>query len=85
MVSDVRALKNNIWKFYIYKILRNIVFFVPIIVLFWQENGLSMTEVMVLQSFFALAIVFLEVPTGYFADVFGRKRSLILAGIGIIF
>lgn len=36
---------------------------------------------MVLQSAYAIATVVLEVPTGYFADVFGRRKTLILAAI----
>jgi len=50
-------------------------------VLFWQNNGLTLTEVMVLQSIFAVLVVTLEIPTGYFADVYGRKLTLVLSGI----
>jgi len=49
-------------------------FFVPIIVLFWQENDLNLTQIMILQSLFSLTVVLLEIPSGYFADVFGRKN-----------
>jgi len=56
-------------------------FSIPIIVLFWQENGLNMTQIMILQSLYALMVVLLEVPTGYFADVFKRKNSLVLGGV----
>lgn len=70
-------MKNNIWKMYLFQILYNLMFFTPVIVLYWQEIGLNMTEIMLLQSFFAITIVALEVPTGYLADIFGRKNSLI--------
>ncbi len=72
-------LQNNIWKFYLHKVLAGMFFSVPIMVLFWQENGLSLTEVMILQSIFAICAVILEIPTGYFADVYGRKKTLIIA------
>ncbi len=36
---------------------------------------------MILQSLFSLTVVLLEIPTGYFADVFGRKNSLIIASV----
>jgi MFS family permease len=78
-------LKSNIWKFYLFQAFRNLAFFVPIIVLFWQDNGLSLTEIMILQSIFAISIVLLEVPTGYFADVFGRKKSLMYSGYFLFF
>lgn len=74
-------LKANIWKSYVFQIFSGFAFFLPIIVLFWQENGLSLTQIMLLQSFFAIIVVLLEVPSGYFADVFGRKKSLVIAGI----
>jgi len=50
----------------------------PIIVLFFQEKGLTMKEVLLLQSIFSVAILVLEVPSGYFSDKFGRKNSIIL-------
>ena len=80
-ISEQKKLESNIWKFYIFQVCSNLFFFLPIIVLFWQDNGLSMTEIMLLESIYAAAIVLLEVPTGYFADIFGRKISLIYSGI----
>lgn len=53
----------------------------PIIVLFYQENGLGMTEVLSLQAVYSIAIVALEIPSGYAADVWGRKNTLILGSI----
>jgi MFS family permease len=55
--------------------------FVPVFVLFLQDLGLSLTQIMLLQSIYAIAIVLLEVPTGYFADIFGRKKSLIIGSV----
>ncbi|HLD81249.1 MAG TPA: MFS transporter [archaeon] len=49
----------------------------PVIVPFLQSNGLTLAQVFLLESFFALFIVALEVPTGYFADSFGRKNSIL--------
>lgn len=50
----------------------------PIITLFWIDRGLSMTDIFVLQSIFAAVIVIAEVPSGYFADRFGHKKSITL-------
>jgi len=76
---NIKKIEGNIWKSYIFQILCGLFFSVPVMVLFWQDNGLSLTEIMILQSLFSITIVLLEVPTGYFADVFGRKKSLIYA------
>lgn len=76
-----KRLENNITKFYIHRILSSMFFSVPIMVLFWQKNGLSLTEIMILQSIFAISMVILEIPTGYFADMQGRRTSLFYSSI----
>ncbi|MBI4973611.1 MFS transporter [Candidatus Roizmanbacteria bacterium] len=69
---------SNIRKYYLFQFFNNLAFFSPVIVLFWQANGLSMTQIMLLQSIYSLGVVILELPTGAFADYFGKKKSLIL-------
>ncbi|MGL1892750.1 MAG: MFS transporter [Spirochaetaceae bacterium] len=81
MSRDMFKLKSNIKKFYIYKVFTGMFFFVPIMVLFWQDNGLSLTQIMLLQSIFSICTVILEIPSGYFADVFGRKKTLFIASV----
>lgn len=53
----------------------------PIIVLFWQENGLSLAQVFILQAVYAATIVLLEIPSGYLSDAWSRKKTLIIASI----
>lgn len=74
-------ISSNIWKLYLIKSIRGFMLIMPVIVLFYQENGLSMKQILLLQSLFSVAIITLEVPTGYFSDIFGRKRSIIIGGI----
>ncbi|HIA92126.1 TPA: MFS transporter [Candidatus Saccharibacteria bacterium] len=76
-----QKMKRNLKLLYILRAIRSFGVFAPVIVLFFQENGLSQTEVFALQSIFAAAIVLLEVPSGYFADVFGRRISVVLGGL----
>jgi len=78
-VPSQAALQGNLWR---YKLIAAIAFtpiMLPIIVLFWQECGLDMFEVFVLQALFAGAVVLLEVPTGMVADRLGKRTSLIIA------
>ncbi len=63
---------NSLWMFLL---------IMPVVVPFLSEHGLEMEQIFILQSIFALCIVSLEVPSGYLADLFGRRRSLILAGV----
>jgi len=52
---------------------------IPTIVLLWQSCGLSYAEITALQACFAFALALLEVPSGYLADVLGRRGVLIAA------
>ena len=76
--------KSNIWKFYLANFFREWMFIIPVVVLFWQENGLSLTQIMLLQSLFAISIVVFEVPTGVIADKWGRKQSMIFGSLFLI-
>ena len=49
----------------------------PIIVIYWQNHGLLVRDIFVLQVIFSIAIVILEVPSGYFADRYGRKKAIV--------
>lgn len=77
-------METNIRKIYIYRMLLGMMFSVPTIVLFWQSHGMRLTDVMVLQSLFALAVVVFELPSGYFADIVGRRTTLVLGAAGCL-
>ena len=78
--DERQQLRRNIWKLYMFQILFGLHFYLPTIVLFWQKHGMNLTQVMVLQSLFAIATVCLEIPSGYLADLLGRRKTLIFAG-----
>jgi len=73
-----KSLRSNITKLYLIKVAKWFMLFMPIIVLFYQENGLEMQDVFLLQGVYSVAIVLLEIPSGYLADVLGRKQTLII-------
>ena len=54
---------------------------VPVIVPFFMSKGLSLAEIFYLQAVFAATIVLLEAPSGYFADVFGRRIALLIGSV----
>ena len=70
-----RNIPGSMWLrfFYVFGIV------MPLIVPLFQSKGLDMQEIFALQTIFALAMLVSEVPSGYLADVFGR-RNIILAG-----
>ena len=53
----------------------------PIVVLFYQDNGMGMHQIFLLKAIYSVAIVIMEIPSGWMADVWGRKKTLILGGI----
>jgi MFS family permease len=55
--------------------------FMPIVVLFYEDNGLEMRHVFILQAIYSVSIVVLEIPSGYLADVIGRKKTIIIGAI----
>lgn len=53
----------------------------PVIVPFFKSRGLNMAQVYQLQAIFAFFVLVLEVPSGYFSDLFGRKKTLMTASV----
>ncbi len=50
----------------------------PIIWLFYEENGLTITDLFVIQAIYSVTIALIEIPSGYLADVLGRKKSMVI-------
>ena len=53
----------------------------PVVVLFYQDNGIDMQGIFMLKAIYSVAIVVMEIPSGWMADVWGRKKTLILGAI----
>ena len=66
----------NISRLYLIKISKWFNLVMPIVVLFYQDNGMGMQEIFILKSIYSVAIVTMEVPSGWMADVWGRKKTL---------
>lgn len=51
----------------------------PILIPLFQNKGLSMQNIFELQAYFSLIVALLEVPSGYFSDMIGRKMTIMIA------
>ena len=68
----------NVWKLFIIKGTLWFMIIMPIIILFFQDNGLSLQRIMILQACYSLSVGLMEIPSGYAADILGRRKTLIL-------
>jgi MFS family permease len=69
---------QNIIRLYIIKIAKWFMLTMPIIMLFYKDMGLSNQEAFQLKAIYSISIVIFEIPSGYLADILGRKLTLIL-------
>ena len=77
----LKKLPRNALQLYLIKIAKWFNLVMPIVVLFYQENGLSMSQIFMLKSIYSIAMVVMELPSGYMADVWGCRKTLLLGAI----
>ena len=76
-----QKLQRNIPVIYLFMFFWLALVIIPVMVPFFQARGLSVAEVYYLQAFFAFVVVVCEVPSGYIADMLGRKFALVIGSI----
>jgi len=77
-VCEAGPTDGNLRKLYLFELTTGLFFFLPVIVLFYIDNGLTFTEMMLLQSAFCVALMAFEVPSGYLSDNLGRRHTLMI-------
>lgn len=76
------SLANNLWKMQAVRLCLWMHFVAAVLVPFYRDwGGLTYTRIFTLNAWFMLWSFLLEVPTGTIADLFGRRTSIILAGV----
>ena len=75
------SVKSNLWKLQVLKGLEFAWFPIPTLILFYQSHGLSFEQAVLLKSILSLSVFIFEIPSGYIADVLGRKKSLLAGGL----
>jgi len=76
-----KKLHRNITAIYGLAFFHSFMVIVPVIVPFFMSKGLSLAEIFYLQAIFATTIVIFEAPSGYFADIFGRRAALLIGSV----
>ncbi len=68
-----------IFRFSLYGFLKNQRYFEPFLILAFLQMGLSFLEIGMLIAFRELCVNVLEIPSGSIADLYGRRRALLLS------
>lgn len=80
--------ESNIWKYYIYQFFSGFYLIESIGILFYLLAGISYFQLSTIEAVGLIAVLLLEIPSGAFADLIGRKYSvfigLFLTGIELI-
>ncbi|MGE4352400.1 MAG: MFS transporter [Bdellovibrionales bacterium] len=71
----------NIWKMNGQRFLASFWLIAPMLVPYYEANGLSASDVYLIQAYFAGFLLLSEVPSGYISDVMGHKKTLIMASV----
>lgn len=73
-----------IFRFSLYGFLKNQRYFEPFLVLVFLEKGLSFFQIGLLIGFREICINLMEIPSGAAADLYGRRRSMIMSFLSYI-
>lgn len=68
----------NIYYLYLIKLSKWFMLIMPVVALFYTENGLDELDIYLLQAIYSLGVAIMEIPSGYMADIIGRKKSMVL-------
>jgi len=82
--EKVEIRSRNIPILFVSEVIYGLLFFLPILALYYEESLFTVTNVAIVFAVEAFCVVLFEVPTGAIADLFGRVRSINLAYISAL-
>ncbi len=68
-------------KFYLFSLFEGFVPIYPVYLILFTERGFSLMDVSLLMMFWALPVVILELPTGFLADFWSKKKMMVIGMI----
>ncbi len=63
----------------VYSFAFNAMFVLPVLILYYNSKGLSTGDFFMVQSIFCIVSFLIEIPTGYFADLYSRRNIIIIS------
>ncbi|HOZ45046.1 MAG TPA: MFS transporter [Candidatus Hydrogenedentes bacterium] len=78
-MGNESAAKRAMLRFSLYGFLKNQTYYEPFLILAFREKGLSFFMIGLLVGFRGLCINLFEVPSGAVADLYGRRKAMIVS------
>ena len=76
-------LEQNVQIYPYFRLAGDALAWLPIFFLFFSQY-LTLSEVVALEAVYYIAVVLAEVPSGYFSDRFGRRKTLLVSSAALI-
>ncbi len=70
---------KQITKFYLTSFLKNQTYFTPILIVFLQAQHLDFMQIFWVFTIGSILSMLIEIPTGLFADLYGKRKSVIIS------
>lgn len=80
-MTPMNRIAGNIRLFLWQRFLNDFLLIAPILIPFYQFNKMGTLAFYLSQSVYAVTVFLMEVPSGYLADVMGRRNTLIIGAI----
>ena len=71
-----QRINRNIPLLFLIKVCQWFMLYMPVVKLFYVENNLKDFDLFFLHAIYSAVIFLTEIPSGYIADVWGRKKSM---------
>lgn len=78
-IGTIEITSKNIPVMYMTGVISGMVFFLPVVALYFEKTLFSIANVAIIFAIEAFFSIIFEIPTGAIADIFGRKKTYILA------
>jgi len=75
---------KNVRLFIAFKVFFNARFYYPVFTILFLDFGLTMAQFALLNAIWAATIVIAEVPSGALADILGRRKLMVGAGVVMV-
>ena len=79
--KNMPDIQHNIRRLYIIKIAKWFMLTMPILMLFYADMGFTTEQSFILKACYSISIVVFEIPSGYAADVWGRKITIVIGSV----